>query len=106
MCADYRVYAHISRQSRAVVASACALLAYTGAHQVENIYKDELYRIQPPDNVVSYIWYINSSTKGKSWYDMFARIQLQKLFNISKNISLHHSLDIGNLPYHTVLETP
>ncbi len=41
MCADYRVYAHISRRSRAVVASTCALLAYTGAHQVENIYKDE-----------------------------------------------------------------
>ncbi len=40
MCANYRVYANISRRSRAVVA--CALLAYTGAHQVENIYKDEL----------------------------------------------------------------
>ncbi len=45
MCADYRVYTHISRRSHAVVASACALLAYTGAHQVENIYKDELYLI-------------------------------------------------------------
>ena len=41
MSADYRVYAHISRQSRGVVASACAFLAYMGAHQVENIYKDE-----------------------------------------------------------------
>ena len=40
MWADYRVYKHISRRSRAVVA--CVLLAYTGAHQVENIYTDEL----------------------------------------------------------------
>ncbi len=31
----------ISRQSRGVVAS--AFLAYTGTHQVENIYKDGLY---------------------------------------------------------------
>ncbi len=42
MRADYRVYAYKSRQSGAV-ASACAFLAYTGAHQVENIYKDGLY---------------------------------------------------------------
>ena len=36
MCADYyRVYAQASRQSRAVVASDCAFLAYTGAYQVE-----------------------------------------------------------------------
>ncbi len=43
MSADYRVYAHISHQSRSVVASAYGFLAYTGAHQVENIYKDGLY---------------------------------------------------------------
>ncbi len=40
---DYRVYAQASRHSRGHVASACAFLAYTGAHQVENNYKDELY---------------------------------------------------------------
>ncbi len=39
MSADDRVYPHISRQSR----GAYAFLAYTGAHQVENIYKDGLY---------------------------------------------------------------
>ncbi len=43
MCADYRVYAQALRQSPAVVASDCAFLAYTGAYQLENIYKDELY---------------------------------------------------------------
>ncbi len=42
MRADYRVYAWASHHSHGVVASACAFLAYTGAHQVENIYKDEL----------------------------------------------------------------
>ncbi len=41
--ADYRVYVQVSHHSRGVVASACAFLAYMGAHQVENIYKDELY---------------------------------------------------------------
>ncbi len=44
MCADYRVYAQASRQSRAVVASGCAFFAYTGAYQAENIYKDGLYQ--------------------------------------------------------------
>ncbi len=43
MSADYHAYAHISRQSRGVVASTCAFLAYMSAHQVENIYKDGLY---------------------------------------------------------------
>ncbi len=43
MHANYRIYARASRHSRGVVASACAFLAYTGAHQVENNYKDELY---------------------------------------------------------------
>ncbi len=42
MSTDYRVYAHIYSASRGVVASACALLAYTGANQVDNIYKDGL----------------------------------------------------------------
>ncbi len=36
MRVDYRVYARASRHSR-------LFLAYTGAHQVENNYKDELY---------------------------------------------------------------
>ena len=44
MRADYCVYiwAGIAPQthSRSVVSSACAFLAYTGAHQVENIYKE------------------------------------------------------------------
>ena len=35
MHADYRVYAQASHRSHGVVASACAFLAYTGAHQVE-----------------------------------------------------------------------
>ncbi len=52
--ADYRAYAQASRQSRAVVASTCAFLAYTDAHQVENIYKDELYQ----DFVLSITYYI------------------------------------------------
>ena len=39
MSADCRVYGHTSRQIHDVVANACAFLAYTGAHQVENIYK-------------------------------------------------------------------
>ena len=43
--AEYRVYAQASRHSRGVVANACAFLAYTGAHQVENIYKDGLYSL-------------------------------------------------------------
>ncbi len=34
---------NIFPRSRGVVASACAFLVYMGAHQVENIYKDELY---------------------------------------------------------------
>ncbi len=40
---DYRVYARASRHSRGLVASACAFFACTGAHQVENDYKDELF---------------------------------------------------------------
>ncbi len=42
MCVDYLVYARASHHSRGVVASVRAFLAYTAAHQVENIYKDEL----------------------------------------------------------------
>ncbi len=42
MRVNYCVYAQALRQSRDIVASACAFLAYMGAHQVENIYKDGL----------------------------------------------------------------
>ncbi len=52
MRADYRVYAHISCQSRAIVASACTLLAYMGAHQVENIYKDGLLTNKSARNIL------------------------------------------------------
>ncbi len=44
MGTNYRVYTQASRQSCGVVASACAFLAYTGAHQVENIYN--LYKVE------------------------------------------------------------
>ncbi len=63
MCADYRVYAQASRQSRGVVASDCAILAYTGAYQVENIYKDELYQY-------TYFHTIWNYTNYTTWIEM------------------------------------
>ena len=45
MSADYSVYAYYrAKERRSVVASTCVFLAYTGAHQVENKYEDELYQ--------------------------------------------------------------
>ncbi len=44
MSTAFRIYAHILCQIKiaAFFASTCAFLAYTGSHQVENIYRDGL----------------------------------------------------------------